>query len=176
MGASGIDRAMARAGSIRKANCFVDICRSIAGQALGTTNQGGNVTFLRRTPWVLFLVLSWAIARLMGANIATSSIPGLFFIVFGVVALVLEFMFSADIAVAAFQRELGMAIVTLVVASVVATCLITLHRGIGFVDGFILCIALVTSWVCPVNSFKTALRSITTDVGITQSPPHEGGK
>ena len=65
------------------------------------------MNFLRRAPWALFLVLSWAIARLMGAELATSSIPGLSFIVFGFVALVLEFMFSADISVAAFQRELG---------------------------------------------------------------------
>jgi hypothetical protein len=134
------------------------------------------MTFLRRMPWALLLVISWAIARFMGAELATSSIPGLFFIVFGFSALVLEFIFSADISVAAFQRELGTAIVTLVVASVVATCLITMHRGIGFVDGFILCIALVTTWVCPVNSFKTALRNITADVGTTQPLSHEGAK
>ena len=132
------------------------------------------MNFLRRAPWAVFLVLSWATARLLGTELATSSIPGQSVIEFGFVALVIEFMFSADIGVAAFQRELGTAIVTLVVASVVATCLITMHRGIGFVDGFILCIALATAWVCPVNSFKTALRNITTDVGITQPPPHEG--
>jgi prolipoprotein diacylglyceryltransferase len=130
---------------------------------------------LYKVPWTLILVLCWATARLFGAQLAASTVPGLIVIVAGFAALVIEFMRSSDITVRSFKMDLGMSIVALVTASVVTTCLFTLHRGLAFVDLVVWVVVFADAWSSPVNSFKTALRNITTDVGIGQQPPNEGG-
>ena len=130
---------------------------------------------IRKTPWALIVVLSYAIAKLLGAQLASGSIPGLIFIGAGLVALMLEFMRSADITVSTFKLDLAMSILALLICAVVTTCIFTLKLSFGFVDAIIWAIVLADAWLGPVNSFKTALRNITTDVGIGHPPPNEGG-
>jgi hypothetical protein len=127
-----------------------------------------------KTPWALIVVLSYAIAKLMGAQLVSGSIPGLVFISAGVIALILEFMRSADITVFTFKLDLAMSILSLLICAVVTTCIFTLKLPFGFVDVIIWAIVLADAWLGPVNSFKTALRNITTDVGIGQPSSKEG--
>ena len=130
---------------------------------------------LNRVPWTLVLVLCWAGARSAGAQLAINSASGIIILIAAFGALVVEFMRSADITVARFKFELAMAVVAVGCASAMTALLFTMHLGITLADIIVWIVVLVNAWVCPVNSFKTALRNITTDVGIGQSPPNEGG-
>jgi hypothetical protein len=131
--------------------------------------------WLYRTPWALIYVIFWVIARLAGAQFFAGNVYGLIFVLLGLGAMILEFQRSTDITVSSFKMDLGMSVLAIVITTAFTTWMITTSHQLAFADIVVWLVVFADAWSSPVSSFKCALRNITTDVGIGQSPPNEGG-
>jgi hypothetical protein len=119
---------------------------------------------LKRVPWTLLLVLSWAGARYSGVNLEVTGGAFLGFVALAFITIMLEFNRSGDIMLPSFKREQVLILMaTLLLGS--ATPLV--YQNPHIVDLIVIAVVLADGYVSPVNSFRTALRNMQAGVDTT---------
>ncbi|MFA5174095.1 MAG: hypothetical protein WC438_02850 [Candidatus Pacearchaeota archaeon] len=127
--------------------------------------------FLKRLPLALILVVIWSVVRLRLAieNFSQFNLTGLIFVFACVIVLVIEFYKSGDINLKAFGWDLALSVVATIICTVTITWIVAHHKGAHFTDGMICLLILFDAWVSPFNSYRTALRNWTANVGTSPS-------
>ena len=122
---------------------------------------------IRRTPFILALVVAWAVLRAVDAPLGLAS-PfawGLVAAAYAVCAL--EFYKSGDVTIRSFEFDVGFSVSTTILASVLAYHFMS-ETGFRIPDLFVCAAVVADAYISPVNSFRSALRNV--QAGINAEP------
>jgi hypothetical protein len=116
-------------------------------------------------PAALILTILWSIARMSGVNFSIKGILGIILacLCFGV--LVIEFYKSGDRVLDSFGWDLGLSVLSTILATTILTLLISEHGlfNLYLTDYLIGFMVIFDSWFSPYNSFRIALRNFMYD-------------
>jgi hypothetical protein len=118
-----------------------------------------RLSTIARLPWTLVIIAYMVVVHYMGLDM--SGAVGYVFLGLGLFVLFVEFFKSGDINAAAFLVDLGSAIVSLIIATVLLSYLyFELGRVPTFYHWFGFAIILADAILSPFNAFRTALRNL----------------
>lgn len=118
-----------------------------------------RMSILGTFPWTLVIILYMVVVHFTALDM--SGVVGYVFIGLGVFVLFIEFFKSGDINAAAFLLDLGSAIMSLILATVLMSYLyFELGQQPTFFHWFGCAIILGDAILSPFNAFRTALRNL----------------
>src|SRR5687768_10341609 len=114
---------------------------------------------LRVIPMTVMLAIVWAAMRLSKMDLSLNTPNGIGIVIACFVILTLEFFKSGDISLRSYMIDQAFAILSLIGVSVLITLLFFRGEALVIADWLVAAVCLIDSWLCPVNSFRTALRN-----------------
>src|SRR5687768_13680419 len=114
---------------------------------------------LRVIPLTVFLTAAWALMRTGKLDLSLNTPYGIGIVIACFVVLTLEFFKSGDINLKSYMIDQAFAILSLISAAALITVIINRGEQLVIADWLIAAVCLIDSWLCPVNSFRTALRN-----------------
>ncbi len=96
---------------------------------------------------------------------SAGAVGGILVTITALAVLVAEFHKSGDISLNAFMRDTAYAVLATIVGTFAITKLWESGQGLCLPDYLMSVVVLVDAWFSPVNSFRTALRNWSANVG-----------
>ena len=122
-----------------------------------------------RFPFVLVLLIVWALMRHNGISTSAGSYSGIALVFFTFVVFLIEFFKSADTSMTTFRIEMISSVFCTVLCTVLMTNLVRLNN-IKIGDFVVACLVLFDACANPMASFGMALRDWQVDEKSVRKP------